>query len=162
MLCKQYVEAKLLLVRKTTFLFMPNGSLRLDEPPYSQIDADLVSELHKFLFLNAGLGNRCLTKTGVKFKVCVACALQGQGVAKSEVYLILGCPQYAAARDHLGLADRVQGIVSQHGEGEKGYGAYWWKGQNLHVKVLKWRLQCAVYRDLYLDNVLVLKPIYYR
>ena len=54
---EQHVVRELDLVKKTTFLFIPQGSLRLDEPPYLQIPEDMVGQLNKFLFLNASLGN---------------------------------------------------------------------------------------------------------
>ena len=162
-LCDQYVEEKLMLVQKTTFMFMPSGSLQLGEPPYSLMEAELVGDMNRFMFLNAGLGNRSPTKTGVKFKVCVACALQGLRVSMNEIHLILGCPRYELAREHLGIMQEVRRIVGQYGEGEEGYGIYWGKGQGLRVEDLTWRLQCAMYlRDYYLQDVLVLKPIYYR
>ena len=150
-------------VRKTSFLFMPQGSLRLDEPPYSEMDAELVGELNKFLFLNAGLRNRCPTKKGIKFKICVSCALRGITARMNEVHLLLVCPQYAATREHLGLVEVVRDVVQTHGEGEEGYAAYWGKGNSLNVDQLKWRLQCAIYmRDIYLEDIITLKPIYFR
>ena len=160
---EEYVRDKLHLVRKTTFLFIPNGTLQLDEPPYVQMDPELVGDLHKFLFMNAGLGNRCPTKTGIKFKICVACALKGHNVRMCEIHLILGCPRYDTARQHLQLTDVIEEIVRHHGVGEEGYGAYWGKGLGLPVDQLRWRLQCAIYlRDHYLEDIMVMKPLYYR
>ena len=68
-----YVDRELQAVKKTTFMFIPQGSLSLEEPPYSLIPEDLVGEMNKFLFMNAGLGNRCPTKEGIKFKTCALC-----------------------------------------------------------------------------------------
>ena len=159
----QYIDAELTAVRKTTFMFMPQGSLVLDEPPYSQMDAELVGELNKFLFLNAGLGNRCPTKTGIKFKTCVPCALKGITTRLNEIHLLLVCPRYDITRELLGLVDVVRDTVQSHGEGAEGYAAYWGKGYSLDVSQLRWRLQCAVYlRDIYLEDIVALKPIYFR
>ena len=160
---KLYVEDELYAVRKTTFLFRPMESLNLKERPYVEIAEELKGEMHKFLFLNAGLGNRCPTKDKVKFKVCVACALAGIHERINEIHLLLVCPRYKATRMELGLQGVVEEVVQQYGGGEDGYGVFWGKGYNLHVEQLEWRLQCAIkLREVYLEDVVVLKPLYYR
>ena len=158
-----YVDRELQAVKKTTFMFIPKESLNLEEPPFSLIPEDLVGELNKFLFMNAGLGNLCPTKEGVKFKVCVPCALIGIQTSMNEIHLILGCTRYEQARRDMNIHELIYNIVQQYGEGEQAYEAFWGKRANLHVQQLTWRLECAVkLREIYLEDVPVLKPLYYR
>ena len=158
-----YVSQELFNVRKTTFLFSPQGSLSLEQPPYSLLPAEYTGDLNKFLFMNAGLGNRHPTKEGIKFRVCVPCALVGSAFSMDEVHLVLVCPRYTGTRRELGIEDLVNDIVQQHGGGEDGYAVYWGKGKDLHVDHLQWRVECALkLREIYLTDIVDLKPIYYR
>ena len=113
--------------------------------------------------MNAGLGNRCPTKEGIKFKTCVPCALIGVQASMNEIHLILGCTRYTQARRDMNIQGLVNDLVQRYGEGEQAYEAFWGKRFNLHVQHLVWRLECAVkLREIYLEDVPILKPLYYR
>ena len=113
----------------------------MQENPYSLMPEEMKGELNKFLFKNAGLGNRCPTKDRVRFKVCVACALPGVHERMNELHLLLVCPRYKETGKELELEGVVDGIVQQYGGGKDGYGVFRSKGFNLFVSQFEWRLQ---------------------
>ena len=68
-----YLEEELNRVKPTTFYFYPLGSV---EPrKYMQLDYDKQAVFNKFIFMNAGLGNRAPSECGVRLKECIACRI---------------------------------------------------------------------------------------
>ena len=107
-------------VQKSTFMFIPQGSLWLDEPPYSWKDAVLVGETSSYFSMPAqGIDVR-----PKGHKIQSLRALRGIHAQMNEVHLLLVCPWYATTREHLDLVDTVWDIVQTRGEGETGYAAY--------------------------------------
>ena len=152
-----YLEEELNRVKPTTFYFYPLGSV---EPrTYMQLDYDKQAVFNKFIFMNAGLGNRAPSECGVRLKECIACRIMYNKYCKlDELHLLLQCPRYNHTRETLGISDLIRQLNQSYDSPQIAYVKYWGKNTIVSKEELTWRTDCAsMMKEVYLKDVVYLK-----
>ena len=128
---------------KTSFLFAPLGSFNLDQEPYVSLSTDEYSDFISYVFCNKGLGNRTPSRLSFQNGNCLACAAENHEYKLNEPHILLECPRYSQARQHLDMHHAVNNAMYQAPNVNAAYAVYWGK-QNPHpLSELKSRIRMA-------------------
>ena len=146
-------------VKETTFYFLPIGSV--EKRLFMKLTPERQKIQNRFLFMNAGLGNRAPSECGVRMKECLGCRLIfGKYARMNEVHLLLHCPRYIHTRRLLGIYELIQELNSRYTTPEEAYNKFWGKNLLITRDELSWRTDCAeMMKEVYLKDVPLMKQV---
>lgn len=138
-----FLSREVMRTFKTSFLFAPLGSFELDQEPYVSLTVDEYSDFISYVFCNKGLGNRTPSRLSFQNGNCLACAADNRKVKLNEPHILIECPRYNQARQHIGMHHAVNEAMHQTTNIKVAYAVYWGKTDPRSLTDLRNRIHMA-------------------